>query len=219
MNQHMLGVYSYKYLPILLWADSSLRIGVFISILLVSMLLSGCQTEILPTRGFQTEDLLIDEMSLPDGWKVLSIDNDPLINLREESAVEMIFYHSGDDQQLIRGVLSIFRHQTEQDASWSYEYRERGSFNDTRSTTPLFIPVELDFKPLSADKWQLGCHGISDGLLEDTTICHYLGKYEEYVVILNFPTVYDHNAITSIEQLNDLLLDMDVTISETLDSR
>jgi len=166
-----------------------------------------------PDRYVNVDDLLVDESLLPPNWQVLMIDNDPIISWGEESAVEMIFFFEGDTSKLTRGGITIY-HQKNNDLA-SKHYRDQSAeFNpDYKSaTTPLYVPEELmSFMP-SADEWRLACRGISPGFLDDTSICKFLGRYQDIVVDFSIVLEYKNQSTVKMKDLFILLTDIDKQI-------
>lgn len=179
-------------------------------------LLSSCQ--LAPTRSFNVRDLLIGEGDLPQGWALLSVDDDPIAHFGESEAAEMIFYYGGNADRTTRGGVTIYQYGSERKAIRSYDRQEQGDFNeDSRWFGSTFMLEDFSFNSTTADEQRFGCHVLSqDAFFAEDTICIYLARYEEFVVSFSINVEYQGESTVTTRELKALVDAVDQRVSTLL---
>ncbi len=188
--------------------------------LIFVIFLMGCNST--PSRSISLREMLIDESELPDGWEIIKLGPDPIVHFGQDNAIEMIFYYMADPRRLIRGGITIYQFDRENKAIQSYERLEKTFFNqdDVSVITPFFVPEGFSFTSSIANQWRFSCHGDSfQGLIEKSTICQSLTRYEEFVVFSNINTEYQREAVISTEEMQSLFEAIDQQIVTILEEQ
>ena len=155
------------------------------------LVLSAC-SENAPHRDFSVEDLLVDPSVFPSSWRLVAEGIPP--DQEEKWATEANGFSLDTGlPDLTPADLSIYRYKSVRSASSAYDKWEPRNFNSSSigAQTPWEAPPELPYESPTADKSRFACHISS---ITQTTICQFMGQYEEFLVI--FYTGFDGKHMT-----------------------
>lgn len=130
-----------------------------------------------PERDFTLEDLLIDLSDLPDGWweehppaPPLEVDGEIIAS----ESIRVIFLASKSPREAVGH--RIYRFRYTDTARKEYQNQLEIRFNDPSLTLPEALPYQSDV----AESSTFVCGEVTGG-----ESCHFMGVYEEFLVILN----------------------------------
>jgi hypothetical protein len=155
------------------------------------LVLSAC-SENAPLRDFSIEDLLIDPSEFPSSWRLVAVGIPPDQEERWASEANGFSLDTGLPE-LTGADLSIYRYKSIRSASSAYDKWEPRDFNSSSiaAQTSWEAPPELPYESPTADKSRFACHISS---ITKTTICQFMGQYEEFLVV--FFTGFDGEHMT-----------------------
>ncbi len=196
-------------------------ISTWIIIFLIGSILACCTR--MPQRSISDIDLLIGLDAFPEEWEMYPKKDRLETDEGQESGAYVVFYYQ-DALIMVRSGEDIYHYKSSKGAEFHFNRLRDIYFNDEGFyvTKAWETPTGFSFISNIADDQKFACAGsnFSLGLLtgNSRTICSYLARYQEYIVLLNTTVEAEGKTYMSIEQLQSIIEKIDKKMEAIINS-
>ncbi len=170
------------------------------------ILLAGCVKA--PVRPFATQELLFDPTVMPENWKLIELENNPVNEGQEDGSY--ITFQKSDTEFFARAGEVIYRYYNREKAKQQYErfiglYLEKKA----RDLSDWKAPNNFLFNSALTKNWKFGCANHEEILnldkSETSVICKYIAQYEEFLVSFTIKKEADGQELIKMDNIEKII--------------